>query len=89
MLAYRLFMPHAGMTISSRERAGFRDHVIDLCATKISAGVRVDIGGRGEENEENKGDGQFELADDRTVEEVHAAIVGRGLQPVYRDHVRV
>lgn len=86
MLAYRLFMPHAGMTISSRERAGFRDHVIDLCATKMSAGVRVDIGGH---DADEKGDGQFEIADDRDVAAVHAAIVGRGLEPVYRDHVRV
>ncbi|MDR1961642.1 MAG: 2-iminoacetate synthase ThiH, partial [Gracilibacteraceae bacterium] len=36
MLSFRLFMPHAGLTISTRERAGFRDHVIGLCATKIS-----------------------------------------------------
>lgn len=86
MLAYRLFMPHAGMTISSRERAGFRDHVIDLAATKISAGVRVDVGGH---DEAEKGDGQFEIADDRDVGAVHAAIAARGLQPVYRDHIRV
>ncbi|MEG0662397.1 MAG: 2-iminoacetate synthase ThiH, partial [Anaerovoracaceae bacterium] len=38
MCAYRLFMPFAGMTISTRERAEFRDNVIGLTATKISAG---------------------------------------------------
>ncbi|MTJ81330.1 MAG: 2-iminoacetate synthase ThiH [Telmatospirillum sp.] len=86
MLAYRLFMPFAGMTISSRERAGFRDNVIDLCCTKISAGVRVDIGGHGEQE---AGDGQFELSDPRSVPEVHAAILARGLQPVYLDWIRV
>ncbi|SCM76092.1 thiamin biosynthesis ThiGH complex subunit [uncultured Pleomorphomonas sp.] len=85
MLAYRLFMPHAAITISSRERAGFRDHAVDLCATRMSAGVRVDIGGHGEAE---KGDGQFEIADGRDVGAVHAAIVGRGLQPVYRDYIR-
>ena len=45
MCAYRLFMPFAAMTISTRERAGFRDRVIDIAATKISAGVSTGIGG--------------------------------------------
>ena len=51
MCAYRIFMPFAGLTISTRERAGFRDNVIGMCATKISAGVstgnRQPYGGRG------------------------------------------
>ena len=44
MCAYRIFMPYAGMTISTRERAGFRDHVIGMTATKISAGVSTGVG---------------------------------------------
>ncbi|SFR91588.1 tyrosine lyase ThiH [Anaeromicropila populeti] len=86
MLAYRLFMPFAGITISTRERAGFRDHVIGMCATKISAGVKVSVGGH---DEEAKGDEQFEIQDPRNVDEVHKAIAGRGLQPVYTDYIRV
>ncbi len=58
MLAYRLFMPYAGITISTRERALFRDHVIGVCATKASAGVQVGVGGH---NEEQQGDDQFEI----------------------------
>mgnify|MGYP002663319631 FL=1 len=49
MLAYRLLMPFAGITISTRERPGFRDHVIGMVATKISAGVRVGVGGHEQE----------------------------------------
>lgn len=86
MLAYRLFMPFAGITISTRERAGFRDHVIGMAATKISAGVSVGVGGH---TAEEKGDEQFEIADPRSVEQVHQMILGRGLQPVYTDYVRV
>jgi len=86
MLAYRLFMPFAGITISTRERAGFRDHVIGMTATKISSGVSVGVGGH---KEEEKGDEQFEIADPRSVEQVHQMILGRGLQPVYTDYVRV
>lgn len=86
MLAYRLFMPFAGITISTRERAWFRDHVIGMAATKMSAGVRVGVGGY---NAEDKGDEQFEIADSRSVEQIHQTILSRGLQPVYTDYVRV
>ena len=86
MLAYRLFMPFAGITISTRERAGFRDEVIGMVATKISAGVSVGVGGH---KSEEKGDEQFEIADPRSVKQVHQMIIGRGLQPVYSDYVRV
>jgi 2-iminoacetate synthase len=86
MLAYRLLMPYAGITISTRERAGFRDNVIGMAATKISAGVNVGVGGH---NEEQKGDQQFEISDQRNVNEVHQMILSKGLQPVYTDYIRV
>lgn len=87
MTAYRLFMPFAGITISTRERAEFRNHVIGMSATKISAGVSTGIGNHAEE--ENKGDNQFEIADGRNVNQVIAAIKERGLQPVMNDYVFV
>ncbi len=86
LLAYRLFLPCAGITISTRERAGFRDHIIGMAATKISAGVKVGVGGH---DEEAKGDEQFEISDDRSVEEVRNMIRARGLQPVFTDYVYV
>jgi len=86
MCAYRLFMPFAGMTISTRERAGFRDRVIDIAATKISAGVSTGIGGHTGEEE---GDDQFEIADGRNVDQVAQAIRDQGLQPVMNDYVYV
>lgn len=86
MLAYRLLLPFAGITISTREQARFRDNVIGMCATKISAGVSVGIGGH---EEEAKGDEQFEISDGRNVEQVYNAIVGKGLQPVMNDYVYV
>ena len=86
MLAYRLLMPYAGITISTRERPGFRDHVIGMAATKMSAGVSVGVGGH---SEEQKGDEQFEISDERSVSEVHQMILSKGLQPVYTDYIRV
>lgn len=88
ILAYRLFMPFANITISTRERAHFRDHIIGIAATKISAGVNTGIG-RHEEGLADKGDEQFEIADTRTVDQVYAAIAALGLQPVMNDYVYV
>ncbi len=86
MLAYRLWMPFAGITISTRERPGFRDNVVGLVANKASAGVNVGVGGH---DEEQKGDQQFEISDERSVAEIHQMIVDKGLQPVYTDYIRV
>jgi thiazole biosynthesis protein ThiH len=86
--AYRLFMPFANITISTRECERFRDNVIGLAATKISAGVSTGIGSHVEEGDD-RGDNQFEIADNRSVEEVHAAIKAKGLQPVMNDYVYV
>lgn len=82
MLAYRLLMPFAGITISTRERAGFRDNVIGLMATKISAGVKVGVGGH---DGEQKGDEQFEISDPRSVDEIVDSIAKKGLQAVFTD----
>ena len=86
--AYRIFLPFANITISTRERAGFRDNVIGLAATKISAGVSVGIGGHSDD-EEAKGDEQFEISDPRTVEEIADVIVKHGLQAVMSDYIYV
>lgn len=88
MCAYRLFMPYAGVTISTREREAFRDHVIGVAATKISAGVSTGIGSHSEEVEEH-GDSQFEIADRRDVSQMIQAIKNQGLQPVMNDYVYV
>lgn len=86
MLACRIFLPFASFTISTRERADFRDHVLPLAATKISAGVNVGIGGHNEEHQQ-KGDAQFEISDPRSLEEIHNAILAQGMQPVYTDYI--
>lgn len=88
MCAYRLFMPFAGMTISTREREEFRNHVVGMAATKISAGVSTGIGDHSEEVA-GQGDSQFEIADHRNVSEVLDALRTRGLQPVMNDYVYV
>lgn len=87
MCAYRLLLPFASITISTRERAGFRDNAVMIAATKISAGVSVGIGGRG--GEEEKGDEQFEISDPRSVDEVAESLYANGLQPSFNDYIRL
>jgi 2-iminoacetate synthase len=84
--AYRLFLPFANITISSRENARFRDNVVGVAATKISAGVDVGVGGH---SGGAKGDEQFEIDDGRSVAEICEMLVSRGLQPVMSEYVYV
>lgn len=88
IMAYRIFMPFASITISTRECERVRNNVIKIAATKISAGVSVGIGEHSGDNE-NVGDGQFEISDGRNVDEVFEAIKEQGLQPVMSDYIYV
>lgn len=72
--AYRLFMPFAGITVSTRECARVRDNLMKIAATKISAGVSTGIGEHVEEMED-KGDAQFEISDTRSVQEVYDGLL--------------
>ena len=84
--AYRIFMPTASITISTREKAKFRDNAVKIAANKISAGVKVSIGAHGEEK---KGDEQFEISDSRSVDEIKAMIKANGLEPLMSEYVYV
>lgn len=86
--AYRLFMPFAGITISTRECARVRDAMVKIAATKISAGVSTGIGERADEIKK-KGDDQFEISDSRSVEEVYQDLLKLHLQPVMNDYLYV
>ena len=86
--AYRLFMPFASITVSTRECARVRDNMVNIAATKISAGVSTGIGEHADDIEE-KGDDQFEISDDRSVKEVYDALLAHDLKPVMNDYIYV
>lgn len=81
MLAFRLYMPRGGITISTRERAELRDRLVKLGATKMSAGSCTAVGGRSDHNST----GQFEISDERDVAEMAGMLYAQGYQPVYKD----
>lgn len=93
LCAYRLFLPFAGITVSSRETAAFRNGIARICATKISAGVSTGIGDHEEKYEGRdggqKGDEQFVIADGRDLACMRGDLSEEGLQPVLNDYVYV
>ncbi len=92
--AYRIFLPFAGITVSSRESAKFRDGIVKIAATKVSAGVSTGIGDHeskytGKESDSAEGDEQFEINDSRSFERMYKDIEDKGLQPVLNDYLYV
>lgn len=94
LCAYRIFLPFAGITVSSRESAEFRNGIVKIAATKVSAGVSTGIGDHeskytGKESGEAEGDEQFEIDDNRSLDKMYHDIAEEGLQPVLNDYVYV
>jgi 2-iminoacetate synthase len=92
--AYRIFLPFVGITVSSRESAEFRNGIVKIAATKVSAGVSTGIGYHeskysGKESDEVQGDEQFEIDDNRSLDKMYKDIEGEGLQPVLNDYLYV
>ena len=94
LCAYRIFMPFVGITVSSRENENFRNGIVKIAATKVSAGVSTGIGDHeskytGKEAEGTEGDEQFEINDDRTFQKMYDDMAKEGLQPVLNDYLYV
>ena len=94
LCAYRIFLPFVGITVSSRESAEFRNGIVKIAATKVSAGVSTGIGDHeskytGKEADEIQGDEQFEIDDNRSLDMMYKDITEEGLQPVLNDYLYV
>ena len=81
-------MPFSSITVSTRECSRVRDNLVNIAATKISAGVSTGIGEHVEEIE-NKGYDQFEISDGRSFDQMYNDMESEGLQPVLNDYVYV
>ena len=93
LCAYRIFLPFAGITVSSRESETFRNGIVKIAATKISAGVSTGIGDHeskytGKESDA-EGDEQFEINDGRSFDKMYKDMSAEGLQPVLNDYLYV
>ena len=88
-----MFLPFAGITVSSRESASFRNGIVKIAATKISAGVSTGIGDHEEKytgkQDGESGDGQFEIDDSRSLSRMYTDLEQEGLQPVLNEYLYV
>ena len=89
--ALRIFLPHAGITLSTREPASLRDGLIPLGITTMSAGSSTEPGGYSTFDESNfqqtrhqEGE-QFHIADERSPRAVAQVISRLGYEPVWKD----
>jgi 2-iminoacetate synthase len=85
ILATRIFLQRAGISISTRENAHIRDHLVGLGMTRMSAGSRTTVGGYAAPCDRA---GQFEIDDDRSVGEIVGMIKSRGYRPEFTNWVK-
>lgn len=84
MTAYRLMSDDVEISLSTRERPFFRDNVMKLGVTTISAGSKTTPGGYSD-YETTKELEQFEVNDDRSADEIASKVRALGLEPVWKD----
>ena len=87
--ALRIFLPRLGISISTREEAAFRENLIPLGITRLSAGSSTYVGGHtaGIANTDERP--QFEISDKRSVAEIMAVLQRKGYQPVLKDWLHI
>lgn len=82
LLAFRLFLPRLGINVSTREQASFRDNLLGIGLTRMSAGSRTSVGGY---DQSDPSEDQFSIGDTRSVGEVITDLKRQGYQPVHKD----
>jgi 2-iminoacetate synthase len=80
--AWRIFNQEVELSLSTRETPHFRDHVVSLGITSMSAGSKTNPGGYVVEPESLE---QFEIADERSPAEIARVISSKGYEPVWKD----
>ncbi|MFC1222767.1 2-iminoacetate synthase ThiH [Pedobacter sp. BG31] len=80
--AYRLFNSEVELSISTRETENFRNHIIKLGITAISAGSKTNPGGYEVAPQSLE---QFEISDERSAQEIAAMIRKQGYEPIWKD----
>lgn len=85
ILALRIFLPRLGITLSTRENAAFRENLLPLGITRMSAGSTTQVGGYTLDQEGKGSASQFEIQDQRSVGKIKSMLQDKGYQPVFKD----
>lgn len=79
----RIAVPYTGMIISTRESKEVREKVLKLGVSQISGGSRTSVGGYVEPEEEEDNSAQFDVSDNRTLDEVVRWLIELGYIPSF------
>ena len=79
----RISVPYTGMIISTRENQRVREKALELGVSQISGGSKTSIGGYSEEEKKEDNSAQFDLADNRTLEEIVDWLIELGYIPSF------
>jgi 2-iminoacetate synthase len=80
----RILFPRVGINLSTREDPQLRDHLLEIGITRISAGSNTSVGGY-TLLEEKEQDPQFDIKDERSVDEIVKLLKARNFDPVFTD----
>lgn len=89
IMALRLFLPRLGISLSTRENASFRGNLLPLGITRMSAGSTTRVGGHTLAPETAGEVPQFEISDERSVQEIRKMLAGKGYQAVLKDWMQL
>lgn len=89
ILAIRLILPRAGISVSTRESPDFRENLIPLGITRMSAGSTTKVGGHTIGAEDSSTSAQFDISDRRSVAQMKALLERKGYQPVLKDWMQL
>jgi len=79
----RVSVPYTGMIISTRESKRVRERALELGVSQISGGSKTSVGGYVEEEKKEDNSAQFDVADNRTLEEVIDWLIELGYIPSF------
>ena len=79
----RIAVPYTGMIISTRESKNVREKVLELGISQISGGSRTSVGGYVEPEDEDENSAQFDVSDNRTLDEVVSWLMELGYIPSF------
>ena len=79
----RIAVPYTGMIISTRESKATRERVLELGVSQISGGSSTSVGGYVEKEAEDDNSAQFEISDNRTLDEVVNWLLTLGYIPSF------
>ena len=79
----RVSVPYTGMIVSTRESKATRERVLHLGISQISGGSRTSVGGYAEEEPEDESSAQFDVVDNRTLDQVMNWLMKIGYIPSF------